>query len=544
MYLFIFLCSLYLLSSKLHVKTYILIASLGVLMYTVTKKPYQIEKFADPDYSLLSMEEDIKPIIRNLVVYLTAFNSDSYKKGKTWKNLIKKSSTTKCMSDQEFTFENTPVYSRQTGYYLGSNRLVGPYSNNIGIQFLDTFTIVLACKHKTLDTSSAEIELFKLYANSADNNGLSLFIQNGSITNTASVQTGRLCLKYADQDPIICRRSSNSDVIQFDMSAVSYYFVVKGTDVLKLIYMDSSSSTLHTIATLTLSNTDVTFSNKEMVINRLMNWNANIYMFAVYETALPDVDITNVYNHMNNEYQKNIDVHFTDMVSNYNDILTKLNALKACPYDEKVCTNCSSVTDWTDLSQIVSANNVCLKSINDFCALNADKHPFCQCWKTSSADYNSDRCKLLRSLFSDKNALLDSLNMNDLSFIRNKYGFITSEDCPKQSSLSEYKENRFNTYDFNKLRVNLDNAPNTTVVKPHAISSDTDYNSAISRLDRIKKIEEAKKSNLPPVVESETSNKTCSESGGFYAPLGTANPLDVQPDTFFNKFMKVMLPST
>ena len=420
MYLFILLCCIYVLTLKLDVKTYILIISLGVLMYTVTKKTNGIESFANQDYSLLSMEEDVKPIVRNLVVYLTAFNSESYKTGKIWKNLVKKTSSAKCMSDQEFSFENTPVYSRQSGFYLGNNRIIGPYSNNIGIQFLDTFTIVIVCKHKVLDTSASEIELFKLYANSSDNNGLSLYIQSGSITNTANTQTGRLSLKYADQEPVLCRIDTNSEVMQFDKSAVSYYFVVKNTDVLRLLYLDSSSSTLHTIATLTLSNTDVTFSNKEMVINRLMNWNANIYAFGLFESALSDTDITNVYNHINNEYQKNIDVHFTDMVSNYNDIVNKLSKLKACPYDEKVCSECTSVVDWTDLSQIVSANAGCLKSINDFCALNADSHPFCACWKTSSTDYNSDRCKLLRSLFSDKNTLLDSLNMNDLSFIRNK----------------------------------------------------------------------------------------------------------------------------
>jgi hypothetical protein len=412
-------------------------------------------------YKRMDIEEDITDIQQRLVVYLTAFNKTSFNNmGRIWYNIakIQKDGTCESADNSIFNFEMAPVFSRKTGMYLGNNRLVGPYCNALNIQFHNTFTILLVCKHGNLlvDDKNSEIELLKLYANSPNNNGLSLFIQKGSLKNDNNTQVGNLMFQYAQHDPQTCKVDKDHSFINFDRDSLTFYFIVKDTDNVRVLMMNENSNAIQQILKFTITNTDVTFSNKEMVLNRLLNWNGNLFNFAIYDKALSDELVSSFYTHIMNEYLKNIDPNFTVMLSQYNETLDILQSLTKCPYDKNVCDNCTSVGRWCDMNQVLNSSLQCKKSINDFCAANTS-HPLCKCWDTSSPIYNTDNCRLYRSIFSgEKTSSFDGLTAEDLEYIKNKYGLVHPHQCPTAIKKPEFITNTYSKYDWNKLKVSLD----------------------------------------------------------------------------------------
>jgi hypothetical protein len=180
------------------------------------------------------------------------------------------------------------------------------------------------------------------------------------------------------------------------------------------------------------------------------------------------------------EYIKNLDPNFNTMLTQYNDSIGLIQSLLKCPYDKTVCTNCSSVKSWCDTNQVMNSSSQCRKSINDYCANNT-ANPLCKCWDTSSVIYNTDNCKLYRSIFSgEKKSSFDVLNPEDLEYIKGKYGLIWPHECPTTITKPKFIENTYNKYDWNKLKVYLD--PNDKKTGP-------DGNEALdkARQDQLKK---------------------------------------------------------
>lgn len=418
-------------------------------------------------YKKMDSEEDILDIQTRLNVYLTVFNKTSFNNmGKIWYNIanIKHDGTCADSDNSKFNFELSPVFSRTNGIYLGNNRIIGPLSNALNIQFHNTYTIVIACKHGNLlvDNKNEEIELVKLYANSPNNNAITMYIKKGTLHTDNNTQVGTLMLQYSDNPPYECKVDREHDFINLDKDALTFYFIVKDTDNVRVLMMAEGSSTIHLILKFNISNIDVTFSNKELILNRLLNWNATIYNFAIYDRALIDEQVTTFYSHVITEYIKNLDPNFNEMLSQYNDSIGIIQALLKCPYDKTVCANCSSVKSWSDTNQVMNSSIQCRKSINDYCANNT-ANPLCKCWDTSSVIYNTDNCRLYRSIFSgEKNASFEALNPEDLEYIKNKYGLIWPHECPTTITKPKFIENTYNKYDWNKLKVYLNPNDRTT----------------------------------------------------------------------------------
>lgn len=573
-------------------------------------------------FQKLDTEEDITEIKNRLVVYLTVFNKSSFNNmGRTWNNIagIKPDGTCPTSDNTLFAFELAPVFTRKTGLYLGNNRIIGPYSNSLGIQFYNTYTIVLACKHGNLlvDNKNTEIELLKLYANSPNNNGLSLFIQKGSLKNDNNTQTGTLMFQYANHEPLMCKVDKHHTFINFDKDVLTYYFIIKDTDNVRILMMNEQSNIIYQILKFNISNTDVTFSNKEMMINRLSNWNGNLFAVAVFDRAISDENVSLIYTHVLNEYIKNIDSNFSTMISQYNDVLAYIQSLLQCPYDPTVCNACSSVKKWTDITQIMNAPVQCRKSINDFCANNT-AHPLCKCWDTSSSLFNSDTCRMYRAMFSgEKSSCLDSLTAEDIAFLKEKYGLIYPNECPTAIKAPYLIKNTYQKYDWSKLKVNLEGNSDSKIrplypveegvddeaaaIKKAVIGNDRRFDhspeweqrkinnirdgeskqdftvvnyiktdpqlskdvmkdpslkQAKDVLDLAKHDQDATKiinpyaaiateqnTNASKSMDQKTSaSKPTSTSGaaGVSDPLADTLP---KPDSFFNKFMKVLLPS-
>lgn len=419
------------------------------------------EDFSTLNLKPIELEEEIDQIKNRLVVYTTAFNKNSYNEnGNAWLNLAvtKKDGTCDTESSNSiFNFQLPPVYSRRSGFYFGNNRLVGPYCNALNIQFHNTFTIVLACKHGNLlvDSTNNEIEFMKLYANSPNNNGLSMYIQKNSLQNVNNVQMGNLMFQYSSREPIQCKLSQNHEKISFEKDVLTFYFIIKDTDHIRVAMMNEKNTNVDQILKFAVENSDVTFSNKEMVLNRLKNWNGNVYTLALYNSALTDDDITGVYSHVLSEYMKYVNPNFIGMIKQYNDTIALLQKFTSCPYDKTVCTACSTVNKWNSMEQVLGASEDCKKSINDFCMANMN-HSLCKCWNNKNGAYNSESCKMFRGLFTDRNSFLDGLTQSDIDYIMSKYGLIKPSDCPKGIIKPDFLKNKYSKYDYEKLKVYLD----------------------------------------------------------------------------------------
>jgi hypothetical protein len=408
----------------------LIIVSTIILVYVYYSKKYNIEHFATSDK--IQIEEDISDIIKTCVIYNTSFNSGSYvvNDGTTWNSIINP------IKNNKFTFDLNPIFNPANGFYLGNNRIVGPFSNDLGIDFLSTYTIMIACKHGNLVTDpngNPEIEIMKLYANSPNNNGIAVYIQENSLSSENNVQIGSLMVQYIDQEPIPCLIDNKHNYINFDKDVLTFYFIIKDTDNFRIQMMTETSSTISQIIKFNISNQDVNLSNKEFTLNRLKNWNANVYNVALFTSALSDDDVTKTYNHVLNEYMKRVDTNFSTVIDTYNNTIDTIQEITKCPFNSTVCKNCQSVNRWYDVNDIVNSADACKKSINNFCTTNP-KNSWCKCWDNTSPMYNNANCQLFRSIFSGKESLLETLSEADIANIMAKYNLLSVDDCKKQTN--------------------------------------------------------------------------------------------------------------
>lgn len=467
-------------------------AMLVFTTYRAHKGLQKIEGYADAttkEFDIMSLapipaEEDYAKLIKSfpsVLVYLTAFNKASFPgAGVDWINVAARpKDKEECSARNKiFTFDNSPVFSKPAGLMLGSNRLYGPLSNELGISLQSTFTICFSCRHGDLvPDNEKEVEFLKLYANSSTNNGLALFVQAKSIKTNNSIQTGNLYFQFVDDaEPIKCLINPSDTSFAFDKLNMSMFFIVKDVDKVRVLYMVGESLAIKELAVINTKETVSTFSNKEMVINRFQNWKGGMYHVGIFPDALSDNSITDVYNHCYGEYKKANNADYIQLTSDYNSILDYMNKYTKCPYDDTVCKACGTVTNWTDLNQVMTAPASCRETIDQFCRANS-KHVLCKCWDTTYAGYQSDSCKVYRNMFSGQARIFDNLTKDDITYIKERHGLITPEECPKpvipkSSCVNEsLKQNSYSDYEFDKIKIKpkfMDGSTTSTVDKPYS----------------------------------------------------------------------------
>jgi hypothetical protein len=389
-----------------------------------------------------------------MLMYYTTYNSISHTYGtKIWRNVIDTTSTKsgELQCNSSMYFDLLPSFSKIAGFTLGPNKLTGPYSNTLGINYRGQYSLMLIFKHGNLRndaTASNKIELVKLWANSPNNNGISLYIEPGSLNVVNNTQFGKLMFQYADYSPVHCKISKSDELLPIDSNVLCFLFIVKDDDKIKVQYMTEKSNTIVTLAEFNVATTDITFSNKEISINRFNNWNANMFNFGIYKVALTDVNISSIYQHIKNLYLRTIDPNYKPIVDTYNETITKLNKYIQCPFDEKTCTACKDVVEWNDINQIMNSSFTCRKAISAFCNKNTS-HSFCKCWNTKLPEYNSTNCKVLRSMF--ENDKMTCLTHNEILNM--------TKQCNKKAD--ETGLNYPSDYTFDKVRVKYDDSLTT-----------------------------------------------------------------------------------
>ena len=129
-------------------------------------------------------------VLEGLTLYASSLSQLSYgdKSGKTWRNIAPKALvlSTQCeadgsLRDSNFYFRTTPAFSRKDGFTLGTNRITGPLTHQLGLKGDQALTVFFVAQ-LTGDVPSkgnGSISLFKLFANTTGNNGVSLTLSNG-----------------------------------------------------------------------------------------------------------------------------------------------------------------------------------------------------------------------------------------------------------------------------------------------------------------------------------------------------------------------------
>ena len=493
--------------------TDIVIISLSTVVLLLQVLRYSKETFVDA--TVITDDEDISTLNSSVAFYSTPYNSKSYDptaKSTAWNNICISSTT-----PNSLTFNIVPVFTKKTGFYLGNNYVVGPYSNNLNIEAHSTFTIMLTCKHGNLidDTLSQPIELLKLYANSTNNNGISLYIDNTTLVSQNNVQYGSLFFGYSDKTPLQCLIDPSHQLMCLEKDILSYYFIVKDTDNIRVLYLTEKNNIIYEILHMNIQNDNVTFSNKELVINRFQTWNGNLFNFAIFSDALMDGDIMTIYDHVLREYRKHLDPGYKPLLQKYNDTISKLQGYTTCPYDSVVCDECNTITNWSDHSQVLTSPASCRNAINDYCSQNVTD-PLCSCWNAKAASYNTDNCKLYRSIFSSKSDILDTLSPEELSLLKEKYGLIDKNSCPAQIVRDDVDLD----LDINRFKIHLHDCGAKSNLKPFK----RNYEDVLQPTP----------TSHTPLIVQETAHKPTFE-------LSRSNSLP-KPDAFFDRFLKVNSP--
>ena len=509
---FVLVVIAYLLTSKKQINTLdvslMLISIVALFWKQITYKSH-VERYLDVPETLSTLlnglkpiedEEDFKPISKNLLAYYTTYNSMSHTYGtKVWRNVVDTTSTKsgELQCNTSMYFDLLPSYSKVAGFTLGPNKLTGPYSNTLGITYRSQYSLMLVFKHGNLRndaTAANKIELVKLWANSPNNNGLSLYIEPGSLDVINNTQFGKLMFQYGDYSPVHCKISQEDESIPIESNVLCFVFIMKDDDKVKISYMTEKSNSIFTLAEFNVANTDITFSNKEMFINRFNNWNANILTFGLYKVALTDVNISSIYQHIKSLYLKTTDPNYKPIVDTYNDTIVKLNKYIQCPFDQNTCASCTEVIEWNDINQVLNASATCRKKISQFCTKNTS-HPFCKCWNTKLPEYKSTNCKVLRSMF--ENDKLTCLTNNEVIDI--------TKQCNKKAD--ETGLNHPDEYTFDKVRVKYDDSLTTQeriqlgkdVSKPDFMTA-ADYQAELAK-SAIRVASDEKKTKVSTKVE-------------------------------------------
>lgn len=378
---------------------------------------FGINKSAD-SYIAAETNEDLADIDQGLVLYYSTFSKSSYQAdSNTWTNIATyfKNDQPSCpevkYSQTHATFSSIPSYSRDLGFALNQNRLTGPKSHMMGIAGSASFSIALVMRFNSFSASTFNFEIYQQFANTTGNNGVRLYIKPNMISVGSNGYAVNVVLQIGNETEFVARvRNENgvdSDSVIIDTSSVYLFIISKDNNSVSLTAypnvnnLSSSVSQRQVwISDGKITDTDLLFSNKPMMINKNANLTANMYSAAIYNRAL-DTDQGNaLFLHYKTELSKT-NVVVQEFVKKINDLKSSIENSKMCPYADTVCEKCSNIRDWRDMQSVaVNASRDCLDAIHKFCTQNPT-NPRCICWNPNSSASKTVQCQNFVSIFSN-----------------------------------------------------------------------------------------------------------------------------------------------
>jgi hypothetical protein len=356
--------------------------------------------------------QSILGITRDLQVLITTYGGQSYNGiGNTLYNI---SMNKNCSPDnictpqgiiatKNFTFEDQEASFTETkGLFLGNNRISGPMSLNLGISGNGEFSIFVICRHDELSLGKQLVNIFKLYGNTANNNGMTLNIEGVVSTPT---QAGKLSLNFDAQTFV-------SGLIPMDPNVVYTYVILKKPASVRIVMYSSISATPTEVLNAKLNASDVLFSNKTMCINCYSNWYAYIRAFGAYNVYLNDDAVKQIYTYMTTEETK-LDDAYKKYQASLAAITASLEKLKSCPYDATTCVKCAEIKDWTATQDVINSSPDCITAIDTYCKAHTGEE-ICKCWNPKSSVYNTLQCQNYRNIFKQQATTMDTATIEKL----------------------------------------------------------------------------------------------------------------------------------
>lgn len=393
--------------------------------------------------------EDLSNINLGLTLYFSAFSTNSYpSSSKIWYNMSPffANAQSSCpdvqQSDTNMTFTQTPSYSRENGFGIGNNTIIGPKSYQTGLSGNSSYTIFFMMNFKSFNDNSNNYEILKLFGNTMNNNGITLFINKDSVTSVASTFAVNITINIGTQSVNCTDPTTGLYTIIINPNHTYMFAFIKNDNLISFIMfpnIDNLTSNAQTRLILLdkqpITNEDVLFSNKELVINRFLNIQGNIYTFGTFNRSLDENSITLLYLHMQSELQKTSQL-LQNLATQIQALQNKIDMSKSCPYDSTVCTPCASVKDWTNMNNVIlNGSSNCLASIDTFCHTNPENDQ-CVCWNDNNLMSKTVQCQNYVNIFNTtKSFTPDNIDHETLLQIKEKQNLCDCRDLEKISQM-------------------------------------------------------------------------------------------------------------
>lgn len=330
-------------------------------------------------------------------------------------------------------FSSVPIYTRAEGLVLDNMIIKGPPSYQMSFTGSSNFTMFFTMIFNTIPiiVAGATYELVQLYANTVSNNGLSIaFMDIEAIPLNTTSFKANVQISYGTQTI-----STSPTHIVIPLNAAFELLLAKNNNSLYLkvstpFIGPTSHTSPPTIPTLTtlltlnipIDDSNLLYSNKQMVMNQYQNMTVSLYNFGVYNLNLSDDQITNLLVYIYYELAKIRDFAVLQSFLNVGAIV---NQITACPYSESVCATCSNIKDWTDQTAVLLASPDCHNALDTFCSSNQSS-PQCNCW--SAANANNPACQQYVNAFRSASCLNPTnIDPDTLNLIKAKYNLVQGQ---------------------------------------------------------------------------------------------------------------------
>ena len=414
--------------------------------------------------------EDLTTISQGLTIYYSSFSHASYR---ILYNITKFFQSTansiECDTTQDDTnafFSQNISFSRDNGFTFGATSITGPKGYQLGISGNSSFTIFMTLNFSAFDsTNDNPYEIFKIPANTNNNNGFS-FQLNNVVAEIGGLYGTSMALLYGTQSIRATDSTTNTNLIIIN-PAHTYFlvFVKNNIDISVMLFPNidnvgaTAQNAVHLVKNWKIDpSEEVLFSNKELLINQYQNLYGNLYNFGIYNTSLDNSKITALYIHTQTELQKNNQV-IVGLASQITQLHDQVASLQACPYHDttqgsNVCIECKSVTDWTNINNIIGANNACHTAIDQYCTAHPTNSR-CECWDPNNSASATVACSNYVNIFQKKishstesNTSCDIDDPLILQRIKDKYNV---DFCPIEISTEKQTTNSLKKKDDSYL---------------------------------------------------------------------------------------------
>lgn len=340
-------------------------------------------------------------VLSALTMYTSSLDPRSYdtkRGGKTWRNVAPfapataGSATCDGDKDSNLYFATVPAFTRGDGFVLGANKITGPFSHQLGIDGDRSYTVFFVSQltGEVLPPNRGTVQVFKIFANTPGNNGLSLLLTNGGRAGDRIKMD--VVLHVGDVKPAIAQG------VIVDPRHKQLWIVTKAQTRFRVSIVDlgapqyERASLIDTTISADLMKS-VVFSNVDMTVNGGGVWNATLTAFGMLSKAMDDSNTVALYTHYKRELQR-FDPQYVAMQAK----IAEAANLRKCPYNSKTCAQCGGVRDWTNMTEVMAGGTTCLRAIDAFCSANP-QHERCSCWSANNPDYNTT-CRAYRSVFN------------------------------------------------------------------------------------------------------------------------------------------------